>query len=119
MRNLKHYLSFCLVLCLILSSCDEEEPTVSSEPTLDIQSAVISLPGETFTITGLISDPAGIRSIRLKYDTWNLDKNIVLDGGITQYELSYSFKIPDSEVSGSTHTIAIEVLSAGGDMNTG
>lgn len=107
-----------LLIFLISMSCDEDEPTVSSEPLLELQSMITGLPGETFTMTGFISDPAGIRSIRLTYESWNLDKLITLDEGITQYELSYSFKVPDSEEEGSTHGIGIEVTSAGGDSST-
>ena len=108
-----------LLTLFIAMACTEDEPTVSSEPVLDIQSTVIGLPGETFTMTGLLSDPAGIRSIRLNYDNWSLDKIITPGGGITQYELRYSFKVPDSEEAGSSHTIGIEVTNAGGNVSAG
>ena len=109
---------FLLTLFLAIA-CSDDEPTVSSEPVLDIQSTVTGLPGETFTMTGLVSDPAGIQSIRLNYANWSLDKIITLDAAITQYELRYAFKVPGSEEVGSTHTIGVEVTNAGGNVSSG
>lgn len=103
-----------LLVLLTFVGCGDDEPSVSSQPTLNISSVVAGLPGQTFTITGLVSDPAGIRSINLIYESWSLDKLITVDEGRTQFELNYSFQVPDSEPVGSTHLVRIVVTNAGG-----
>ena len=113
---LKRNITTITLLCLLLifNSCGDDEPSVSSVPTIDISSVVAGLPGQTFAITGLVSDPAGIRSIRLTYEAWDLDKLISVDESRTQFELNYSFLVPENETEGSSHVIAVEVTNAGG-----
>ncbi len=105
------------ILLVCLSSCTEESVDVSSEPSFNLQEVITSLPGESFTITGLVSDPAGIKSVRFEYAPWSLDKVIEVDPSITQYPFEFSFSIPDTETEGSTHLINI-ISTNGGDKES-
>ncbi|MFC2127131.1 hypothetical protein ACFLRU_01995, partial [Bacteroidota bacterium] len=65
---------------------------------------------------GIVSDPAGIKSVNMKYDPWFLDKTILKDSLPETYELSYKFKVPDDALENSSHTIPVTVTNAGGKM---
>ena len=99
-------------------ACTEEGPEITSEPNLDIQSVITGLPGESIVLSGLISDPAGVSEILIRYDRWDLAKVISIPQGITQFELDYSFKVPDEEEVGSTHTIEISSTNGGGKVSS-
>ncbi|MEL7118650.1 MAG: hypothetical protein AAFO07_04395 [Bacteroidota bacterium] len=105
-----------LAVLFMAWSCEEDEITISSEPQLGIETSIMGLPGETIVFTGLVSDVAGISSIDIVYEAWDLAKTIEIDSRTTQYDLSYAFKIPEDQEVGSTHNIAITATNAGGNM---
>lgn len=109
-----------LLLLFVSASvaCTEDDPEVSSEPTLNIQSVVTGLPGESIVFSGMVSDPAGVTEIMITYENWSLSKVITVDEGVTQFPLSYSFKVPDLEEVGSTHVIEIAAKNVGGKITS-
>ena len=119
MKTNKIYLSIFVFAFLTLTlGCEDDDIEVNTTP--EFQSfveAISSLPGQTFTLSAVVSDPAGIKSINMKYDKWFLDKTIVLDSLPETYELAYSFKVPDNEVENSSHIIAITVNNVGNKSN--
>lgn len=100
-------------IMVVVTSCTEDTPEVSSMPSFKIQDVNTSLPGETFTMSGIVSDPVGIQSVHLQNSEWFLDKEIEVDPTITQYPFSYSFKVPDTETEGSEHVITISSINNG------
>ncbi|MFS4481547.1 hypothetical protein ACKGJY_00895 [Hyunsoonleella sp. 2307UL5-6] len=104
---------FCLVLGMV--SCDDND-SISVDSTPEFISSVdeiSSLPGETITFESVVSDPAGIKTVNIMYESWFLDKTIVKDSLPDIYELAYSFKIPDDAEVFSSHTIPVTVTNAG------
>lgn len=106
------------LLLFIGWSCEQDDITVSSEPNLNLETSIMGLPGETIVFSGLISDVAGVSSVNIFYPTWDLDKTINVDETVTQYDLSYAFKIPEDQPVGSTHTIVITATNAGANETT-
>lgn len=102
----------------IVISCDEDEPSVSSEPSFSIEGVVTGLPGESFTMNGLVSDAAGIQEVSIEYAAWNLSKVIEVDASITQYQLAFSFQVPETETVGSSHSLTVSATNAGGNVST-
>ncbi len=111
-------LSLGLSILIFVTSCTDELPQVSSEPSIKIEEAITGLPGESITINGLISDPAGISNIELNYESWHLAKVINVEKSTTQFQLAYNFMVPSSEESGTTHMIDVVVTNVGGKKST-
>lgn len=114
MKTLKTNLLFFLIV-VVFTRCEEDSiPKVDSVPEIiSFEETISSLPGETITFEGVVTDPAGIKTVNIKYDQWFLDKTIVKDSLPDIYNLAYSFKIPDDEDEFSTHTIPIIISNAG------
>ena len=110
--NLLYFLSF-----VILISCDEDSvPKVDTVPELiSFEETISSLPGETITFEGVVSDPAGIKSVNIKYEPWFLDKTITIDSLPDIYNLAYRFRVPDSEEEFSVHPIPITFTNVGNE----
>ncbi|REE02222.1 hypothetical protein [Marinoscillum furvescens] len=104
-------------ILLIVQACTEDNPDVSSEPTLALQEVVTSLPGEQMVVSGLISDPAGITSVKIEYLNWSLSKVITLEEVPTQYDFLYEFAVPANAELNSTHDFTIEATNQGGMMS--
>lgn len=121
MKTIKTNLLLILSFIAILVGCSNDD-TVKIDSSPEFQSIVdeiSSLPGQTFVFEGVISDPAGIKSINIKYEPWFLDKTIVKSDSIYKtYELAYRFKVPNDAVENSTHTIPITVTNIGGKSTT-
>ncbi|WP_298553318.1 hypothetical protein [uncultured Algibacter sp.] len=121
MKTFKTKLLFVICLTAIMISCDDEDgDSVNVDSTPEFVSFVdeiSSLPGDVITFEGVVSDPAGVKSVNLKYDSWFLDKTIIKDSLPDIYELAYSFKVPEDEEEFSVHTIAITTTNAG-DVST-
>lgn len=108
-----------LVICISCSDDEEDVPVVDSVPEFaDIVSEISSLPGEQLTFEATVTDPAGIKAVNMKYEPWFLDKTIQKDSLPTSYNLSYNFKVPDSEEQNSTHVIPITITNAGNKTQT-
>ncbi|WP_139959572.1 hypothetical protein [Flavicella sediminum] len=108
-------LIFLTVFAITIGCSDNDSVKVDSSP--DFQSwvdEISSLPGQTFIFEGIVSDPAGIKSVNLKYDPWSLDKTILKDSFPETYELAYKFKIPEYAEENSSHTVTVTVTNAGG-----
>ncbi len=118
MFSIKTKIWLLFATLLMLAACGEDEVSVDSEPNLQIDDMITGLPGENLVMTGLISDPAGIRQVELIYEAWDLAKVISLEDGITQFELAYTFKVPETEVEGTTHSIEIVATNAGGNTRS-
>lgn len=101
-------------ILLIVQACTEDNPDVSSEPSLALQEVVTSLPGEQMVVSGLISDPAGITSVKIAYQNWSLNKVIKLKDVPTQYDFHYEFAVPASAALNSTHEFTVEATNQGG-----
>ncbi|MFI8379154.1 hypothetical protein [Leeuwenhoekiella sp. NPDC079379] len=117
MKTNKHFyfLVSCLALIILMGCSDDDNVNVDSTPEFaDLISEISSLPGQTFNLEAIINDPAGIKSIRLHYEPWFLDKTISKDSLPTSYTLNYSFKIPEDALNDSSHTISITAENAGG-----
>lgn len=105
------------IICLVLGmiSCDDDD-SVSVDSTPEFQTIVqeiSSLPGENFTFEGIVTDPAGIKSVNFKYEPWFLDKTIIKDSLPDSYTISYRFKVPDDAEDFSAHTIPVTITNAG------
>ncbi|WP_299664617.1 hypothetical protein [uncultured Polaribacter sp.] len=120
MRNIKTKLLLFIGAIAIMVSCnDDDSLSVDSIPEFQSVDVVISsLPGELFTFKGVVSDPAGIKSVNISYEPWFLNKKIVKDSLPETYEISYSFRVPEDAVDNSIHTIPIAVSNAGDKTTT-
>jgi hypothetical protein len=106
-------------LTIVLGCSDDKSLKVDSTPEFkSLVQEISSLPGQTFTFTGIVSDPAGIKSINIKYESWFLDKTIVLETVPASYDLSYKFKVPTTAEVNSVHTIPITIVNSGGIATT-
>lgn len=116
MRSKKTILLTFLIICAMVIACsDDEGISVGSNPKFELlESQVSSLPGETFTFEGIVSDEAGIKSIHLEYGSWSLDKTIYKNEAPKKYNLSYAFKVPEDAEVGSEHSIPVTVANIGG-----
>jgi hypothetical protein len=116
MKHYQFYLMVLLISSLTIIGCkDSDSIEVDSTPFFDeVNEGIESLPGLDLTIEAVISDPAGIKSVNIKYQPWFLDKTIVKDSLPKSYRLRYNFRVPQEEVVGSSHTIPITVTNVGG-----
>lgn len=118
MKNVKHlYLFVCyLAIPFLLVCCQNDDlPDVNSQPEFNnLVQNISSLPGQTFTMQATISDPSGIKSISLIYEPWFLNKTIRKDSLPENYELNYSFRVPDDAIENTTHTIVVVAENVGG-----
>lgn len=113
--------SFLIVWCIALlffQACTEENPDVSSEPVLNIQDVVTSLPGQRLQVSGLISDPAGIAAVEIEYLDWSLDKVITLKETPTQYDFHYEFDVPAEAEVNSVHEFRLTAINQAGLSTT-
>ena len=121
MKTIKTSLLLILSFFAIIMGCSDDD-SVKVDSTPEFQSLaeeISSLPGQTFTFKGVVSDPAGIRSINIKYEPWFLDKTITKGDSLYKtYELSYKFKVPADAVKNSSHTIPITITNSGGISTT-
>ncbi len=112
-------LMMCLTLLIMVSCDDDDEKSwmATTDPTLNLSTDNIhSEQGRTFVIEGSIADEVGLKSIRLNIDEWYLDKTIELytdDEVIKDYDLSYSFEIPE-DAEDKQFYIDVEVTNLGG-----
>ncbi|GAA4974018.1 hypothetical protein [Algibacter aquimarinus] len=105
-----------LIFAIILvASCDNDD-SVSVDSTPEFQTIlqeISTLPGEEFIFEGIVTDPAGIKTVNFKYDSWFLDKTIEKDSLPETYIISYKFKVPDDAEEFSVHTIPVTITNAG------
>lgn len=115
MRNIKIKLLLSIGFLLVIVGCNNEGSIiVDSTPKFEsLDENISSLPGETFVISGVVSDPAGIKSVNFIYEPWFLNKTIVKDSVPNSYTISYQFKVPADAVEGSSHIIPITVANVG------
>lgn len=115
MKTVKTKLLFVICLIAIMISCDNDDSvSVDSIPEFQtIIQEISSLPGENFTFEGIVTDPAGIKSVNFKYEPWFLDKTIIKDSLPDTYTISYRFKVPDDATEFSVHTIPVTITNAG------
>ncbi|WP_299064556.1 hypothetical protein [uncultured Polaribacter sp.] len=114
MRIIKSKLPLFVSFILIIISCNDDAVVVNSIPEFTtLEENISSLPGEDFIFEGIVSDPAGIKSVNFTYEPWFLNKTIVKDSLPETYEISYRFKIPDDAIPNSIHTIPMTVSNAG------
>lgn len=70
---------------------------IATEPVSDdILLVFTAAPGEDITITGTITDEQGITSISLMNEGIGLDHTIEPEGNPAQYDLSYTYSIPET-----------------------
>jgi hypothetical protein len=115
MRNIKTKLLLSIGVLLVIVGCNNDDTImVDSTPEfVNLEENISSLPGETFIISGVVSDPAGIKSVNFIYEPWFLNKTIVKDSLPNLYTISYQFKVPVDAVENSSHTIPITIANAG------
>lgn len=119
MKTIKTKLLCIICLMLVIVSCDDDSVSVDSTPEfISFVGEISSLPGQTLTFKGVVSDPAGVKSIDIKYEPWFLDKTIVKDSLPDIYELGYNFKVPEDAEMNSVHNIPITVANVGGNIVT-
>ena len=115
MKTIKLKLLVLTGFLTILSGCgDDDSVYLDSKP--EFQSSiqqVSSLPGEEFLFEGIVTDPAGIKSVNFKYEPWFLDKTIMKDSLPKTYKISYKFKVPNDAQEFSVHTIPVTITNAG------
>ena len=94
---------------LLLTACKDDSPEY---PAVDGQSPVLTLtkeikaaPGETFRITGTVSDADGISTISLDCPGLWLKKTIdiveIYEEPLDEYALDYKVKVDDTETADS------------------
>lgn len=115
MRNIKSKLLLLIGFLLVIIGCNNNDSIVvnSTPEFVNLEENISSLPGETFVISGVVSDPAGIKSVNFVYEPWFLNKTIVKDSVPNSYTISYRFKVPTDAVENSSHTIPVTVANAG------
>lgn len=119
MKTVKTKLLYLICLVVGLISCDDDSVRVDSTPEFQTLIQEIStLPGEVFLFEGLVTDPAGIKSVNFKYDAWFLDKTITKDSLPETYSISYKFKVPANAEPFSVHTIPVTITNAGNVITT-
>lgn len=115
----KQVLFFVFLISLtlvVIQGCEDDDTAIDVNSTPEFTSLmdkVSSLPGEDFVFEATVTDPAGIRTVNMKYAPWFLDKTIVKEDLPVTYNLKYNFKVPDDAEPGSTHTIPLTVTNAG------
>ena len=118
----KHLLFYLLMVSIILmiSACSNDDdseslPNVDSVPEFkSIDTEIFTLPDRAFNFVASISDPAGIKSVNIKYDDWFLDKTISKPDNPVTYDLNYMFKVPKNAVPRTTHIILVTAENIGG-----
>ncbi|WP_242204027.1 DUF4625 domain-containing protein [Aestuariivivens insulae] len=120
MKTIKAKLVVLMGLLTILLGCgDDDSVSVDSIPEFQsLNQQVSSLPGEEFLFEGIVTDPAGIKSVNFKYEAWFLDKTIMKDSLPETYTISYKFKVPDDATEFSVHTIPVTITNAGNVSST-
>lgn len=110
----------CISLAILLGCSDDDKPlVVDSSPLFEsLQEQISSLPGLTFTFKAVVTDPAGINAVNIKYEEWFLDKTIIKNDNPESYEINYQFKVPEDAIANSTHIIPIKIINAGGNETT-
>lgn len=118
-KKLRVY-TVAFLLVLVFGCSSDDSVKVNSSPEFQsLTDRISSLPGETLIFSGVVSDPAGIESVNIKYEPWFLDKTIVKTDSIYKdYDLSYKFKVPVDAVEGSEHIVEIAVTNRGGRQTT-
>lgn len=114
--NFFYRIFFCLTF-IFITSCSDDDDTINVDSTPEFASIVntiSSLPGSTVVFQAELTDPAGIRSVRLQYEEWFLDKIITLDSLPQNYALNFSFLVPVDADDTVAHTIVITGENAGG-----
>ncbi len=116
-------LSVLFVICLftfVLGCDDDNAINVDSIPVFEsLNDEISSLPGQTLKFEAVINDPAGIKSVNLKYESWFLDKTILkTDSVYKTYNLSYKFKVPENAEINSSHIVEITAENVGGKTIT-
>ncbi|WP_299012067.1 hypothetical protein [uncultured Polaribacter sp.] len=118
MKAIKKKLIYMFYLLVIMISCNDDTVEVDSTPEFNsFVESISSLPGEIVTFEAVISDPAGVKSVNIKYDNWFLDKTIFKDSLPDVYKMSYRFTVPNDEEEFSVHTIPVTITNAG-DVST-
>ena len=109
MRNIKIKLVFSIGVLLVIMGCSQEDSIIvnSTPEFVSLEENISSLPGETFKISGVVSDPAGIKSVNFIYKPWFLDKTIVKDSVPNSYTISYQFKVPDDAIEPQLKTLIL------------
>ncbi|WP_372755716.1 hypothetical protein [Mariniflexile sp.] len=119
-----HKVNLLLIISALLAtiigcSKDDAEGVGSIPEFQSLTETISSLPGQTFMFTGVISDPAGIQSINIKYEPWFLNKTIVKSDSLYKtYNLEYQFKVPSDAIKNSSHTIPVTITNSGGKTIT-
>ncbi len=114
MKTVKTKLLYIFCLIVVVISCNDDSVKVDSTPEFNsFLEEISSLPGERVTFEAVISDPAGVKSVNIKYDAWFLDKTIIKDSLPDIYKLSYGFNVPDNAEAFSVHKIPVTITNAG------
>ena len=76
MKTIKLKLLLIISVFAFMISCgDDDSINVDSTPEFQsFVSEISSLPGQIFTFEGVLSDPAGIKSININYEPWFLEQ---------------------------------------------
>ncbi len=120
MKTIKTRLAIILGVITVVLGCDNDD-SINVDSVPEFQSLiqqVSTLPGEEFLFEGIVTDPAGIKSVNFKYDAWYLDKTIIKDTLPETYTISYKFKVPDDAEEFSVHSIPVTVTNAGNGAST-
>lgn len=110
----RYLIIFILTFTMLSCESDDENIADANEPvTSDFSNDISSAPGLEFTVTGVINDDVGLKSINLNYENWFLDKTIAFNDNPTNYELNYKFLVPEDEILGSSHNIIVSITDLG------
>lgn len=111
------------VIGFVFQSCksDEDYPTVDGQnPTISLTTDHIQTqPGSTFTISGIIKDADGLKSITLQNADMDLDKTIDLleyhpDSLLHVYNLAYAYKAESTWTDDQKFPVTVTVEDVGG-----
>ncbi|MFC6859920.1 hypothetical protein [Zunongwangia atlantica] len=119
---MKNKILLGVILLILAVGCDTDDDNnmrVDSQPEFTMaETTISSLPGMDLSLKATINDPAGIKTVNIKYEPWDLDKTIIKDSLPNSYNLDYTFKVPERATENSEHIISVTSTNIGGISTT-
>ena len=103
-------------LLLVIVSCNSDDDITQDNIAPEAESfktAISTAPNLEFLFEGVINDETGLKSIRIRYADWFIDKVIELEEHPKLFNLNYKFLVPQDAIPGSSHKVNIDITDLG------